>query len=112
MTRLAVAWALALGVFAAAPAPTTAQSTADSVLAARVASALRAASDLPADSISVSARSGVVTLKGSLLCDDCGGNSTPGGTSTIQQNLGAVVRAVPGVRDVVFDLVYRAPESP
>jgi len=94
----------------AAPAATEAQSSADSVLTARVEAAVRAATDLPADSITVSARGGVVTLRGSLLCDGCGGNSTPGGTSTIQQSLSAVVRAVPGVQSVVFDLVYRRPQ--
>jgi hypothetical protein len=107
MRRLAVAWALALGTIVGAPGATAAQSRADSVLTARVEAAVRAATDVPADSISVSARGGVVTLKGSLLCGDCGGNSTPGGTSTIQQSLSAVVHAVPGVERVVFDLVYR-----
>lgn len=82
---------------------------ADSVLAARVSAALAAASDLPADSISVTAESGVVTLTGSVVCDDCGGARTPGGTGTVQQSLGAVVRAVPGVREVRFVLVYRRP---
>jgi osmotically-inducible protein OsmY len=108
--RLAVAWMLALGVLATVPAATAAQSRADSLLTARVTAAVRAASDLPADSISVSARGGIVRLTGSLLCDDCGGNSTPGGTSTIQQSLSAVVHAVPGVERVDFDLTYRRPQ--
>ena len=112
MSRLVAAWALALGMLVTAPGATAAQSRADSVLTARVEAAVRAATDLPADSISVNARDGVVTVRGSLLCSECGGNSTPGGTSTIQQGLGAVVRAVPGVQRVVFDLVYRRPESP
>ena len=38
--------------------------------------------------------SGVVTLSGSVLCDGCGGNATPGGAGTVQQSLGAVVRAL------------------
>jgi len=96
---------------AATPGAAAAQVPADSVLVRRVAAALEAASDLPADSISVSAHEGVVTLRGSLLCGECGGNSTPGGTATIQQDLGALVRAVPGVERVVFDLVYERPEG-
>ena len=38
-------------------------------------------------------------------CDGCGGSSTPGGAATVQQSLGAVVRAVPGVERalVTFD---------
>jgi osmotically-inducible protein OsmY len=102
--------ALALGALIVAPTTGTAQSRADSVLTARIVAALEAASDVPSDSITVAVRDGVVTLTGSLLCADCGGNSTPGGTSTIQQSLSAVVRAVPGVERVVFDLVYRRPQ--
>jgi osmotically-inducible protein OsmY len=79
------------------------------VLVARVEAALESASDLPADSISVTARGGVVTLIGSVVCDECGGSRTPSGTGTVQQSLGAVVRAVPGVQQVLFDLVYQRP---
>lgn len=113
MTRIVRAATLVLGLTLAAaamPDAALAQSPADSVLAARVESALDAASDLPADSITVSVRGDVVTLTGSLLCAECGGNNTPGGTATIQQGLGALVRAVPGVRRVVFDLVYERPQ--
>lgn len=81
----------------------------DDVLRARVEAAIAAAADLPSDSISVQVRSGVVTLTGSLLCEGCGGNATPGRTGTVQQSLGAVVRAVPGVADVRFALRYRSP---
>lgn len=110
MRRISAAWTVTLALLLAAPNAGSAQSDSDRALTARVEAAIRSASDLPADSISVVARDGVVTLRGSLLCADCGGNSTPGGTSTTQQNLGAVVRAVPGVRGVVFDLVYRRPQ--
>lgn len=79
----------------------------DSVLAARVAMALEGASDLPADSLSVSAVDGIVIVSGSVMCGDCGGTRTPGGTGTVQQTLGAIVRAVPGVEGVRFDLRYR-----
>lgn len=110
MRRVVAAWTLALSVLLAAPTVAAAQRSADSVLTARVEAAVRAATDLPSDSIAVRARGGVVTVTGSLLCGDCGGNGTPGGTSTIQQSLGAVVRAVPGVERVIFDLVYRRPQ--
>lgn len=81
----------------------------DSLLVARIEAALEAASDLPADSITVSASDGVVTVTGSLVCADCGGTRTPSGTGTVQQSLGAVIRAVPGVERVLFDLVYGRP---
>lgn len=82
---------------------------ADSLIAARVEAALDAAADLRADSLSVAVTRGVVLITGSVVCDECGGTRTPGGTGTVQQSLGAVVRAVPGVEQVRFDLVYRRP---
>jgi osmotically-inducible protein OsmY len=98
----------------ASPHPLSAQapsspSRADSVLTARVQAALASASDLPADSLTVQARAGVVTVTGSVICADCGGTRTPSGTGTVQQSLGAVVRAVPGVERVLFELRYRSP---
>ena len=92
-----------------AAAQTRTQSRADSVLVARVTTALQAASDLPADSIFVVASSGVVILTGSVVCGECGGSRTPNGSGTVQQSLGSVVRAVPGVERVLFELVYRRP---
>jgi len=86
-------------------------SRADSVLVARVEAALQAASDLPADSIAVTVLGGVVTLVGSVVCEECGGSRTPSGSGTVQQSLGAVVRAVPGVERVLFELVYRRPRA-
>lgn len=103
-----VALLVALLPFAAV-GPLAAQTQDDAALRARVEAALASAADLPADSIAVQARNGVVTLTGSVLCDGCGGNSTPGGPATVQQSLGAVVRAVPGVERVEFRLRY-APE--
>ena len=100
---LAVAFGLAL------VSPAAAQAAPDDVLRARVEAALASASDLPADSIAVQVQGGVVTLSGSVLCDGCGGNATPGGVGTVQQSLGAVVRAVPGVRSLRFALRYRPP---
>lgn len=84
-----------------------AQSVTDEALEARVAAALRSASDVPADMIDVTVLDGVVTLSGSVACEKCGGRSTPPAYGTVQQSLGAVVRAVPGVNRVEFELRYR-----
>lgn len=104
---LAVGMALLLLAPQQAAAQAPSPSEADSLLAARVDAAIRAASDVPADSIRVEVSEGVVSLVGSVVCDDCGGTSTPGGTGTVQQSLGAVVRAVPGVEEVRFYLRYQ-----
>ena len=80
----------------------------DGLLQERVERALEAASDLPASSITVRVRDGVVTLRGSVACGSCGGSRTPGGFGTVQQSLGAVVRAIPGIERVRFDLEYRS----
>ena len=92
-----------LGVTASAAA----QSPADSMLKARVEAALVSASDVPADSITVEVSDGVVTLSGSVACEECGGRRTPPGFGTVQQSLGAVVRAVPGVARLEFNLRYQ-----
>jgi hypothetical protein len=89
-----------------AAAPASAQSAADAELRARVEAAIASAADVPSDSIAVEVRAGVVALSGSVACDGCGGNSTPGGAGTVQQSLAAVVRAVPGVERVEFRLRY------
>ena len=86
-----------------------AQGSPDSELEDRVEAALVGASDLPANAITVEASDGVVTLTGSVVCEECGGTRTPAGVGTIQQSLGAVVRAVPGVERVEFNLQYRPP---
>ncbi|HUP51219.1 MAG TPA: BON domain-containing protein [Longimicrobiales bacterium] len=108
-TRRAVLGAGVVVLLASAPAAAqapVAQTAADAALAMRVEAALASASDVPADSIAVQVRGGGVTLTGSVVCDGCGGRSTPGGTGTVQQSLGAVVRAVPGVERVEFRLRY------
>ena len=87
--------------------PTPAQVSPDEALEARVESALENASDLPANSLTVEVNDGIVTLTGSVVCEDCGGQRTPAGSATVQQNLGAVVRAIPGVERVEFDLQYQ-----
>lgn len=101
-----------LALVGAMTAATTAaaQTQEDAALQSRVAAALASASDVPADSITVRVSGGVVTLTGSVVCDGCGGSSTPGGSATVQQSLGAVVRAVPGVERVEFRLRY-APDQ-
>ena len=87
--------------------PTGAEPAADTGqdLARRVEAALAAAGDLPQD-LSVEVNDGIVTISGALACEDCGGNRTPGTTGTVQQSLGTVVRAVPGVTAVLFQLDY------
>lgn len=97
-----------LGVIASVAA----QSPADLALKARVEAALVSASDVPADSIGVEVRDGVVTLSGSVVCEECGGRRTPPGSGTVQQSLGAVVRAIPGVESVEFELEYEPLTGP
>ena len=85
----------------------SAQNYSDIALKGRVESALQGAADLPASTITVEAMDGVVTLIGSVVCDTCGGARTPPGVRTIQQSLGAVVRAIPGVKRIEFDLNFQ-----
>jgi len=89
-----------------------AQDPADERLERQVAAALVNASDVPADSLTVEVIDGVVTLSGSVVCEACGGSLTPAGSATVQQSLGAVVRAIPGVERVEFDLQYQPPADP
>jgi len=105
--RRARATAVAILLAACLATPASAQAEPDEALRVRVEAALAGAADLPADSLAVEVRDGVVTLSGSVLCETCGGNATPGGAGTVQQSLGAVVRAVPGVTSVRFALRYR-----
>ena len=77
----------------------------DANIKAQVESALTNASDIP-QSFAVAVTEGVVLISGSVVCEDCGGMRTPGNIGTIQQSLGGVVRAVPGVMRVDFDLSY------
>lgn len=84
--------------------PAADSATTSESLRRRVEAALASASDLPAAGLTVQVQDGVVIISGRLDCPDCGGSGTPGGTGTIQQSLGAVVRAVPGVESVRFEL--------
>jgi hypothetical protein len=95
---------LAVTAIAVAVAACSQDDDADADLQQRVSAAIRAASDLPSGGLDVAVEEGVVTVTGSLDCEDCGGNQTPAGSGTIQQSLGAVIRAVPGVERIEFDL--------
>ncbi|NKB35202.1 MAG: hypothetical protein GKR91_19055 [Pseudomonadales bacterium] len=93
-----------------APAPVASNVSAadvavDANIKAQVESALANASDLP-QAFTVEVSEGVVLISGSMVCEDCGGMRTPGNVGTVQQSLGGVVRAVPGVMRVDFDLSY------
>lgn len=77
----------------------------DSNIKGQVESALANASDLP-QGFTVEVTEGVVLISGSVVCENCGGMRTPGNIGTVQQSLGGVVRAVPGVMRVDFDLSY------
>ena len=105
--QLALAICAGAGANLGVTASAAAQSPMDLALKARVEAALVSASDVPADSIGVEVRDGVVTLSGSVVCEECGGRRTPPGSGTVQQSLGAVVRAVPGVVRLEFRLRYR-----
>jgi hypothetical protein len=96
----------ALALSACEPGTDHAPSAPDRALEARVVAAIVTAADLPADAFVVAASDGVVTITGSVACEGCGGMRTPPGVQSIQQSLGAVVRAVPGVERVEFDLRY------
>jgi hypothetical protein len=101
------AMVVTLALAACAAGTDVGQITPGSPLEARVAAAIVNATDLPTDAFSIAANGGVVTITGSVVCEDCGGMQTPGGLQSIQQSLGAVVRAVPGVERVEFELGYR-----
>ena len=62
--------------------------------------ALARASDVDADGITVDARRGVVTVTGRVASE------------TEQQSVGAIVRAIPGVRGVSFSLRIEDREDP
>ena len=80
----------------AVPLPAT---SADQALTTRVENALSSASDVSADQISIETRDGVVTVSGIVS------------SGTEQQTVGAIVRAIPGVKSVQFSLIM-GPEAP
>ncbi len=73
----------------------------DAELQTQIEALIKQQSDLP-QGLQVTVTEGRVMLTGSLECEECGGNATPGTEDTIQQSLGAVVRAIPGVIDLQF----------
>ena len=75
----------------------------DEQIKSQIESSIARSEDLP-QQIGVQVRDGVVTISGTLDCEGCGGMRTPGNFGTVQQSLGAVVRAVGGVREVIFEL--------
>ena len=79
--------------------------TIDAQIKSQVESAIASAADLP-PGFTVEVNEGMVLINGSVVCEGCGGLRTPGNVGTIQQSLGAVVRAVPGVMSVEFSLSY------
>ncbi len=105
LVALSLSWFISCSETATESATVVADQDSDAEIALRVESALRNASDLP-QGIDVQVSEGQVLISGSLQCEDCGGMRTPGNTGTIQQSLGAVVRAVPGVTEVNFELDY------
>lgn len=76
----------------------------DGRLKAQVEAALASTSDVP-QGLNIEISQGHAHISGSLSCEDCGGMRTPGNIDTIQQSLGAIVRAVPGITDVEFSFV-------
>ena len=78
----------------------------DAQIKSRVESAIANADDLPSG-FTVEVDEGMVLIEGSVVCEGCGGLRTPGRVGSIQQSLGAIVRAVPGVMSVEFSLNYR-----
>ena len=96
---VALALTVLTGTFACAARQASA-TTGDQVLRARVEAALARASDVDADGITVDARRGVVTVTGRVASE------------TEQQSVGAIVRAIPGVRGVSFSLRIEDREDP
>ena len=75
----------------------------DEQIKSQIESSIARSEDLP-QQIGVQVRDGVVTISGTSDCEGCGGMRTPGNFGTVQQSLGAVVRAVGGVQEVIFEL--------
>ena len=79
--------------------------TIDAQIKSQVESAIANADDLPSG-FTVEVNEGMVLIRGSVVCEGCGGLRTPGNVGSIQQSLGAIVRAVAGVMSVEFSLSY------
>ena len=88
-------------IIACTPQTVTEPPGSDAQLQSAIAVALANSSDLP-PALQVNVAGGIATISGSLACEECEGNVTPGSSGTVQQSIGAVVRAVPGVSRVEF----------
>jgi osmotically-inducible protein OsmY len=83
-----------------AAASQTVQRPSDETLRTRVQAAISSARDLPGRQIEVAVKDGTVSLTGIV------------GSTIELQSLGAVVRAVPAVRDVKFSVKVQPPPRP
>jgi hypothetical protein len=81
----------------------------DEALKARVQAALASATDVPGRDITVDVKGGVVNLTGRVPSDAMRGAAYPG--AFLQQSVGAIVRAIPGVKDVRFSVQFEAPSA-
>jgi osmotically-inducible protein OsmY len=108
MPRLIRLVALTLTSVATACADQALTSSSDASLKARVEAALLSAADVPGSQLSVDVRDGEVFLTGNFVCEECGQMSTPGGAKTVEQSVGAVIRAIPGVGSVRFETTVDA----
>jgi molybdate transport system substrate-binding protein len=82
--------------------PQDAQARSDEAVKTRVEAALKGNSDLGGAEIAVAVDQGIVTLSGRVSSERLRGGTYPG--ADLKQNLGAIVRMVPGVKDVRFSL--------
>ncbi len=94
---LAAACAVGGGCSARTPGPGLDTPPENTVLQARVEQALATALDVDADTVTVEAARGVVTVRGQVA------------SGFAQQSVGAIVRAVPGVTRVRFDIEIEDP---
>lgn len=94
-------------LFACDDAKVSSSAQADAQLQSRIETVLASTPDVP-PALRVAVSDGRVTISGSLACEDCGGRQTPAANGTIQQSIGAIVRAVPGVMDVEFVLTTQS----
>ena len=80
------------------------------VVKTRVETVLKSDSDLGGTEIAVAVNRGIVTLSGAVSSDRLRDEIDP--SSALKQNMAAVVRLVPGVKDVRFSLEVSKPNEP
>jgi hypothetical protein len=81
----------------------------DEVVKTRVETVLKSDSDLGGTEIAVAVNRGIVTLSGSVSSDRLRDEIDP--SSALKQNMAAIVRLVPGVKDVRFSLEVSKPNE-